>query len=82
MKTIASIDCNFRTRFLGQSFKIVRIGTDNDPKAAEQLIHDWRDRVDEIGLGMVHDHFTVPKGAGSHQIISLPAINLATSSSP
>ena len=45
MKTIASIslgpgslDCNFRTKFLGQQFKIARIGTDNDPKAAAKLI--------------------------------------------
>ncbi len=66
MKTIASIslghgslDCNFRTRFLGQQFKIVRIGTDNDLKATEKLIHDWRGRVDALGLGMVHDHYWV-----------------------
>ena len=66
MKTIASIslgpgslDCNFRTKFLGQQFKIVRIGTDNDPKAAAKLIGDWRDSVDALGLGMVHDHYWV-----------------------
>ena len=66
MKTIASIslgpgslDCNFRTKFLGQQFKIARIGTDNDPKAAAKLIGDWRDRVDALGLGMVHDHYWV-----------------------
>jgi predicted amino acid dehydrogenase len=66
MKTIASIslgpgslDCNFRTKFLGQQFKIARIGTDNDWKAAAKLIADWRDRVDALGLGMVHDHYWV-----------------------
>lgn len=66
MKTIASIslgpgdlDFSFGTRFLGQQFKIVRIGTDNDLKAAGKLVVEWRDRVDALGLGMVPDHYWV-----------------------
>lgn len=66
MKRIASIslgpfslDCNFRTQFLGHDFEVVRIGTDNDFKAAEKLVVEWRDKVDAIGLGLVHDHYSV-----------------------
>jgi predicted amino acid dehydrogenase len=66
MKKIASIslgpfslDCNFRTKFLGHDFEVVRIGTDNDFKAAEKLVIEWRDKVDAIGLGLVHDHYSV-----------------------
>ena len=66
MKKIASIslgpfslDCNFRAQFLGHDFEVVRIGTDNDFKAAEKLVIEWRDKVDAIGLGMVHDHYSV-----------------------
>jgi predicted amino acid dehydrogenase len=66
MKKIASIslgpfslDCNFRAKFLGHDFEVVRIGTDNDFKAAEKLIIEWRDKVDAIGLGLVHDHYSV-----------------------
>jgi predicted amino acid dehydrogenase len=66
MKTIASIslgpgdlDSSFGTRFLGQQFKIVRIGTDKDLKAAGKLVVEWRDRADALGLGMVPDHYWV-----------------------
>ncbi|HSN81456.1 MAG TPA: hypothetical protein VLS88_02665, partial [Polyangiales bacterium] len=54
-----SLDCNFRTEFLGHDFEVVRIGTDNDFKAAEKLVAEWRDQVDAIGLGLVHDHYSV-----------------------
>ena len=66
MKRIASIslgpsglDAKFRTRFLGHQFEVQRIGTDNDLKAAQDLVRQWRDKVDAIGLGMVHDHYWV-----------------------
>ena len=66
MKKIASIslgpfslDCNFRAELLGHDFEVVRIGTDNDFKAAEKLVIEWRDKVDAIGLGLVHDHYSV-----------------------
>ena len=54
-----SLDCNFRAKFLGHDFEVVRIGTDNDFKAAEKLVVEWRDKVDAIGLGLVHDHYSV-----------------------
>ena len=66
MKRIASIslgpqslDCNFSTKFLGHDFNVVRIGTDNDFKAAQKLVTEWRDKVDALGLGLVHDHYWV-----------------------
>ena len=66
MKRIASIslgplslDCNFSANFLGHDFEVVRIGTDNDFKAAEKLIAEWRGKADAIGLGLVHDHYWV-----------------------
>ncbi|MCB1847120.1 MAG: hypothetical protein KDI04_06940 [Halieaceae bacterium] len=66
MKRIASIslgpsglDAKFRTRFLGHQFEVQRIGTDNDLKAARDLVRQWCDKVDAIGLGMVHDHYWV-----------------------
>ena len=54
-----SLDCDFRTRFLGQNFHVVRVGTDNDFTAAGNLVTEWRERVDAIGLGMVRDHYWV-----------------------
>lgn len=66
MKRIASIslgplslDCNFRTKFLGHDFEVVRIGTDGDFKAAKKLVAEWQGKVDAIGLGLVHDHYHV-----------------------
>ena len=54
-----SLDASFKARFLGQEFKVRRIGTDNDLKAAQSLVAEWRDRVDALGLGMVRDHYWV-----------------------
>lgn len=53
------LDCRFKTRFLGESFQIERIGTDGDARQAAGLIRDWRDKADTIGLGMVREHYTV-----------------------
>jgi predicted amino acid dehydrogenase len=55
----AALDCKFRTQFLGEKFQVSRIGTDGDARRAADLIEDWRDRVDTIGLGMVREHYTV-----------------------
>lgn len=55
----SSLDSSFKARFLGQDFKVRRIGTDHDQKAAQSLVAEWRDRVDAIGLGMVQDHYWV-----------------------
>jgi predicted amino acid dehydrogenase len=66
MKTIVSIslgasaaDYEFSTRFLGRSFHVKRLGTDNSNRRAAQLIREWREKADAIGLGMVPDHHAV-----------------------
>ncbi len=66
MKKIVSIslgsselDSQFKTRFIGENFQVSRIGTDGDTEQAAELIGDWRDKVDAMGLGMVREHYTV-----------------------
>ena len=54
-----SLDYNFRTRFLGESFQVSRTGTDGDAGQAAQLVTARRDEVDALGLGMVREHYTV-----------------------
>jgi len=53
------LDCDFRQRFLGETVQIMRVGTDGDARQAAQLIREWRDQVDAIGLGRVREHYTV-----------------------
>lgn len=55
----ASLDNQFKTRFLGESFQVSRIGTDGDALQAAQLVSEKREEVDTIGLGMVREHYTV-----------------------
>jgi predicted amino acid dehydrogenase len=55
----SDLDSRFRTRFLGETFQVSRIGTDGDAKRAARLIREWREEVDAIGLGMVREHYTV-----------------------
>jgi len=66
MKKIISIslgpgdlDYHFRTRFLGESFQVSRIGTDGDAGQVAKLIVARRDEADTLGLGMVREHYTV-----------------------
>jgi predicted amino acid dehydrogenase len=66
MKKIISIslgaseqDSQFTARFLGEQFRVTRIGTDGDAKAAAALVKDWRIKADAIGLGQVREHYTV-----------------------
>ncbi len=66
MKTVVSIslgpsdqDYEFRTDFLGEKFRVIRIGTDNDRKRAAELLREWQDKADSVGLGMVRDHYVV-----------------------
>ena len=54
-----SLDYNFRTRFLGESFQVSRTGTDGDTGQAAQLVTARREEVDALGLGMVREHYTV-----------------------
>ena len=66
MKNIVSIslgssspDYSFKTRFLGETFQVSRVGTDGDAKQAASLVRETRDNVDAIGLDMVREHYTV-----------------------
>jgi predicted amino acid dehydrogenase len=63
MKRVVSIslgasasDFDFTTRFLGQSFRVTRFGTDHDVGKARALLARWQGECDAIGLGMVSDH--------------------------
>lgn len=63
MKTVVSISLgpeslnyDFKTTFLGQEFRVVRIGTNQNTEKAKELIHEWESKADAIGLGMVRDH--------------------------
>ena len=60
MKQVVSIslgasdkDYEFETEFLGQDFRITRIGTDGDLDKAAELLLAWDRRADAIGLGQV-----------------------------
>jgi predicted amino acid dehydrogenase len=55
----ASMDYSFKTRFLGENFRVSRIGTDRDARQAAGLVREWRDKADSLGLGMVREHYTV-----------------------
>ncbi|KAA1173823.1 dehydrogenase [Marinobacter salinexigens] len=66
MKTVVSVslgasedDYELDTEFLGQPFRILRIGTDGDIARAESVLESVRDQADAIGLSMVHDHYRV-----------------------
>lgn len=63
MKTVVSISLgpetlnyDFQTRFLGQDFRVVRIGADKDVAKAKALLKEWEGKADAIGLGMVREH--------------------------
>jgi predicted amino acid dehydrogenase len=63
MKNIVSIslgasaeDYDFTTRFMGQSFRIRRFGTDHDVGKALDLLARWQGECDALGLGRVADH--------------------------
>lgn len=55
----ASLDYTFKTRFLGESVRVSRIGTDGDARQAAKRVREWREKVDGFGLGMVREHYTV-----------------------
>lgn len=64
MKTVVSVslgssehDYDVQTHFLGQSFRVIRTGTDANQQRAEQILRALE--VDAIGLSMVHDHYQV-----------------------
>lgn len=60
MKRIISIslgtserDYQIRAKFLGQNFHIRRIGTDGDTREIVELLYDWEEQADAIGLSGV-----------------------------
>jgi len=66
MKTVVSVslgpesrDYDFKTKFLGQDFRVIRFGTDKNIEKAEDLLEKWQNKADVIGLGMVREHSEV-----------------------
>ena len=60
MKQIVSIslgpagsDYEFRTEFLGHEFHVRRFGTDGDMVRAGEMMLEWQDRADVIGIGNI-----------------------------
>ncbi|MBF0224231.1 MAG: dehydrogenase [Desulfobacterales bacterium] len=50
---LSSEDYEFTTDFLGQQYHIKRIGTDGDVEKVANLLLEWENKVDAIGLGNV-----------------------------
>lgn len=66
MKTVVSVsqgsseyDYEWETEFLGQPFRVIRLGANGDYERAASLLESVHDRADAIGLSMVHDHYRV-----------------------
>lgn len=66
MKTVISIslgdsgqDYDFKTRFLDQDFRVVRIGCNGDLNRAEALIREWEPKADAIGLAQAPEHYQI-----------------------
>jgi predicted amino acid dehydrogenase len=48
-------DFSLRTRLLGQTLQVQRLGTDGDAAEAVRLLRHWDERADAIGLGLTRD---------------------------
>ena len=66
MKTVVSVslgsseyDYELETEFLGQAFRITRMGSDGDISRADAIIGSFREEADAIALSMVNDHCQV-----------------------
>jgi predicted amino acid dehydrogenase len=73
MKTIVSVsqgsseyDYELETEFLGQPFRIMRIGTDGDLSRAEAVLESVHPEADAIGLSMIPDHYEVGREQLEH----------------
>ncbi|NMT65099.1 dehydrogenase [Marinobacter orientalis] len=73
MKTVVSIshgsseyDYDLETGFLGQPFRIIRIGTDGDLDRAEAALESVHSQADAIGLSMIDDHYEVGRERLEH----------------
>ncbi len=52
-------DYDFKTRFMGQDFHVMRFGTDGDMDRAADQLTEWDTRADAIGLGYVQFPYTI-----------------------
>ncbi|SFN07674.1 dehydrogenase [Marinobacter pelagius] len=73
MKTVVSVsqgsseyDYEMETEFLGQKFRVIRIGTDGDIEKAESVLESVHPQADAIGLSMIHDHYQVGREQLEH----------------
>src|SRR5690554_4004916 len=73
MKTVVSVsqgsseyDYELETRFLGQDFRVVRVGSDGNLDRAEAVLDSVREQADAIGLSMIHDHYQVGREQLQH----------------
>jgi len=55
----SSKDYQFDTRFLGQDFRVKRVGTDDDEGKAWEMLRRYQSEADAIGLGMIRDHYDI-----------------------
>ena len=62
-----SLDCKFRTEFLGQKFTVERVGTNGSVSKAADLIRGNSGQVNAIGLGQVRDHYSLGTNYFSQQ---------------
>jgi len=68
MKTVVNIslgpskdDYDFKPRFLGKDFRVIRLGTDGDIDCVADLLAEWDSKADVIGLGSIQFPFTINK---------------------
>ncbi len=73
MKTIVNIsmgprkdDYDFKTRFMKVDFHILRFGTDGDIDETAELLQEWDQKADAIGLGYIQ----FPYALGSKQLMA------------
>ncbi|HEY9119922.1 MAG TPA: dehydrogenase [Marinobacter sp.] len=64
MKTVVSVsqrssafDYDLETEFLGQPFRIIRIGTDGNLSRGEAVLDSVKTEADAIGLSVIHDQY-------------------------
>ncbi|MFZ2634048.1 MAG: hypothetical protein WA081_20460 [Desulfosalsimonadaceae bacterium] len=66
MKTIVNIsigpskdDYEFTPRFMGKNFRIIRIGTNGSLESMADLLEQWDNKADVIGLGSIEFPFSI-----------------------
>jgi len=56
-------DFSLRTRLLGHTLQVRRLGTDGDPAEAGRLLRHWDGRADAIGLGLSNEEGPLAEAA-------------------